>query len=191
MTADQGTAAAGDIIGPNGAPVIGVTGWKNSGKTTMVERLVAELTRRGYRVSTVKHAHHSFDVDHEGTDSFRHRAAGAVEVALVSGYRWALMHENREEEDEPGLAEFLPRLQPCDVVIVEGYKREDYPKLEVRRLEARKNDPLALTDPSVFAIASDHPVSETDKPVFTLDDINAITDFLISTFGIERHDGAQ
>ncbi|PLX39167.1 MAG: molybdopterin-guanine dinucleotide biosynthesis protein B [Hyphomicrobiales bacterium] len=179
------------IVGPNGVPVIGVTGWKNSGKTTMVVGIVGELTRRGYRVSTVKHAHHAFDVDHEGTDSYRHRGAGAGEVALVSGYRWVLMHENRENEEEPGLGDFLPRFAPCDVVIVEGYKRESYPKLEVRRLEASRNDPLALTDPTVFAIASDHAVDDTDKPVFSLDDIGAITDFIIETFGIKRHDAAH
>ncbi len=180
-----------DIVGPNGVPVLGVTGWKNSGKTAMVAGIVGELTQRGYRVSTVKHTHHAFDLDRKGTDSFRHRAAGAMEVALVSGTRWALMHENREGEGEPGLPDFLPRLEPCDVVIVEGYKREAYPKLEVRRIDASRNDPFALTDPTVFAIASDHPVDETDKPVFSLDDIPAITDFIIEKFGIKRNNGKR
>ena len=107
--------------------VFGITGWKNSGKTTLTERLVAEFTRRGFRVSTVKHAHHDFDIDREGADSYRHRLAGAAEVAIVSGRRWALMHELRGE-DEPKLDEILARLAPCDLVLVEGYKREATPR---------------------------------------------------------------
>ena len=107
--------------------VIGVAGFKNAGKTTLVEKLVAELTRRGYRVSTVKHAHHSFDIDHEGRDSFRHRKAGASEVAVVSRHRWAIIHESREEA-EPTLQEILAKLGPCDLVIVEGYKRDTHDK---------------------------------------------------------------
>ena len=107
--------------------VFGITGWKNSGKTTLTERLVAEFTRRGFRVSTVKHAHHDFDIDREGADSYRHRLAGAAEVAIVSGRRWALMHELRGE-DEPKLDEILARLAPCDLVLVEGYKREVAPQ---------------------------------------------------------------
>ena len=99
--------------------VFGITGWKNSGKTTLAERLVTELTSRGWRVSTIKHAHHAFDIDKEGTDSFRHRAAGASEVAIVAGSRWALMHELRGEE-EPSLDEIVARLAPCDIVLVEG-----------------------------------------------------------------------
>src|ERR1041385_8041137 len=96
--------------------VIGVAGFKNAGKTTLVERLVRELTMRGYRISTVKHAHHSFDIDHEGRDSFRHRRAGAGEVAVISGQRWALIHELREEP-EPSFASILAKLSPCDLVI--------------------------------------------------------------------------
>jgi len=170
------------IRGPMDTPVVGITGWKNSGKTTLVTRVVSELTHRGYSVSTVKHAHHAFDVDHPGTDSFRHREAGAIEVALVSGYRWVLMHENQPDEDEPGLGDFLPRMAPRDIIVVEGYKRENFPKIEVRRTAARKHDPLALTDPTVIAIAADHPVKDTDKPVFDLDDVTAITDFIVATF---------
>ena len=110
-------------------PVFGITGWKNSGKTTLVVRLVEEFTARGFRVSTVKHAHHAFDIDREGTDSHRHRVAGASEVALVSGRRWALMHELRDD-DEPALGEILARLSPCDLVLIEGYKREAHAKIE-------------------------------------------------------------
>ena len=184
------------ITGPNGTPVVGITGWKNSGKTTLVCRVVEELTARGYSVSTVKHAHHAFDVDHEGTDSYRHRQAGAIEVALVSGYRWVLMHENQDNEEEPGLAEFLPRMAPRDIIVVEGYKREAFPKIEVRRTEARKHDPLALTDPTVIAIASDHAVDDTDKPVFDIDAISQITDFIVERFGlrnieVQKDDAAQ
>jgi molybdopterin-guanine dinucleotide biosynthesis protein B len=161
-------------------PVFGVTGWKNSGKTTMVERLVAELTRRGRRVSTVKHAHHLVDVDHKGRDSFRHRGAGAVEVALVGGQRWALMHELRGAE-EPSLAEILGRLSPCDVVIVEGYKREAHPKLEVRRREAVRHDPLTAFDPTVVAVAADADQPGETVPVFGLDDIARIADLIEAT----------
>jgi molybdopterin-guanine dinucleotide biosynthesis protein B len=117
------------------SPVLGIAGWKNSGKTTLAIKLIAELTRRGNRVASVKHAHHDADVDHEGTDSFRHRAAGSVEVALVTSRRWAIMHELGEAA-EPTLTAMLARLSPSDIVIVEGYKREPIPKLEVRRLEA-------------------------------------------------------
>ena len=164
--------------------VFGVTGWKNSGKTTLVERLVSELTARGYSVSTVKHAHHQFDIDQEGTDSYRHRAAGATEVFLVSGYRWALMHELRGD-DELTLAETLSRLSPCDLVIIEGYKREDHPKIEARRSDSRRRDPLCADDPNILAIASDHPVSETHLPVFDLNDIALMANFIIGHCRLE------
>jgi len=164
--------------------VFGITGWKNSGKTTLVERLVAELTRRGWRVSTVKHAHHAFDIDKEGTDSFRHRAAGASEVAIVSGNRWALMHELRDER-EPSLDAILGRLAPCDLIVVEGYKREAHDKIEVRRLDARDRVPLSDGDPHIVAIAADHPVTESALPSFQLDNISAIADF------IETHTGLR
>ena len=163
--------------------VIGITGWKNSGKTTLTERLVAEFVRRGVRVSTVKHAHHDFDIDIEGTDSFRHRAAGASEVAIVSGRRWALMHELRGE-DEPSLEQVLARLAPCDLVLVEGYKREPHAKIEVRRLVTKDRAPLAPADPSIAAIAADHQVAESALPVFDLDDVPAIADFIARTTGL-------
>ena len=113
--------------------IIGVAGFKNAGKTTLVEKLVVDLTGRGFRVSTVKHAHHSFDIDHEGRDSFRHRKAGATEVAVVSSGRWAIIHELRDEA-EPSLDDILRKLEPCDLVIVEGYKRDGHDKIEVRNL---------------------------------------------------------
>lgn len=163
--------------------VFGITGWKNSGKTTLTERLVTELTRRGRVVSTVKHAHHAFDIDKEGTDSFRHRQAGASEVAIVSGNRWALMHELHDEA-EPPLDAILARLAPCDLVLVEGYKREAHLKIEVRRRDARDTAPLCDADPAIVAIAADGPVEHPTLPTFHLDDISAIADFVEATIGL-------
>lgn len=165
--------------------VFGITGWKNSGKTTLTEKLVSELTRRGWTVSTVKHAHHDFDIDKEGTDSFRHRAAGAMEVAIVSGRRWALMHELRGEA-EPSLGAILARLAPCDLVLVEGYKREPHRKIETRRLDAKDAAPLSASDSNIVAVAADHPVSGEAVPVFGIDDLDAIADFVEAVTGLSR-----
>lgn len=163
------------------ANVVGVAGWKNSGKTTLVTKLVGELRRRGYRVATVKHAHHDFDIDHEGTDSYRHRAAGASEVLLVSTRRWALIHELGQER-EPSLDEILKKLTPSDVVVVEGYKREPIPKIEVRRQDAAHTDPLAPEDPYVIGIATDYPFEAANRPVFGIDDVAGIADLILSHF---------
>jgi molybdopterin-guanine dinucleotide biosynthesis protein B len=157
--------------------VFGITGWKNSGKTTLTEKLVGELVRRGWRVSTVKHAHHDFDIDKPGADSFRHRQAGATEVAIVSGNRWALMHELRGE-NEPPLEGILSRLAPCDIVLVEGYKRESHSKIETRRLEAKDRTPLSADDPNIVAIAADFAVTDESLPVFDLGDVKSIVDFI-------------
>jgi len=165
--------------------IFGIVGWKNSGKTTMTERVVAELTRRGWKVSTIKHAHHGFDIDREGADSFRHRVAGAVEVAIVSGKRWALMHELRDA-DEPDLADILARLAPCDIVLVEGYKREAHPKLEMRRQGAKETVPMTPNDPRIVAIAADHAVVDSQVPVFHIDDVQAITDFIERETGLSK-----
>ena len=165
--------------------IFGIAGWKNSGKTGLAVRLVEELTRRGRRVSTVKHAHHAFDIDHEGTDSHRHRTAGATEVAIVSGKRWALMHELRDE-DEPDLEAILERLTPCDLVLVEGYKAQKHPKLEARRRAAKSHDALSDRDPTIVAIASDYPVEDTTLPVFDLDDTVAIADFIERYVGLSQ-----
>jgi molybdopterin-guanine dinucleotide biosynthesis protein B len=151
--------------------VFGVTGWKNAGKTTLVERLVAEFVHRGWRVSTIKHAHHDVDIDQPGRDSFRHRVAGASEVAVVGGRRYAIMRE----QAEPALAEVLARLAPADLVLIEGYKREPHPKIEVR---AGNVESLAAGDPAIVAIASDVQPSETHLPWFRRDDIAAIADFI-------------
>lgn len=165
--------------------VFGITGWKNSGKTTLTERLVRELTSRGWNVSTIKHAHHEFDIDKEGTDSFRHREAGAREVAVVSARRWALMHELREEQ-EPRLEDILARLAPCDLVLIEGYKREPHKKIEARRLKARDRTPLSRSDPNIVAVAADHPQAGEELPVFDLDDVDAVADFIEAAAGLRR-----
>lgn len=163
--------------------IFGITGWKNSGKTTLTEKLVAELVRRGWKVSTVKHAHHDFDIDKPGADSFRHRQAGATEVAIVSGNRWALMHELRGE-DEPPLESILSRLAPCDIVLVEGYKRESHRKIETRRLEAKDRTPLSAGDPNIVAIAGDFAITDKSLPVFDLDDVKSIVDFIERATGL-------
>ena len=162
--------------------ILGIAGWKNSGKTTLTEGLIAELTRRGLTVSAVKHAHHSFDVDHPGTDSFRHRAAGAREIAIVSQVRVAHIRE-LSGAPEPELEETLSHFAPCDLVLVEGYKRVAIPKIEVRRLESRSREPLAGTDPDIIAVAADHPVKDTGLPTFQLGDVTAIADFIIGWMG--------
>ena len=162
--------------------VIGVAGFKNAGKTTLVERLVLVLTSRGYRVSTVKHAHHSFDVDHEGRDSFRHRQAGATEVAVVSPNRWALLHELRGAP-EPKLGDVLARMSPCDLIIVEGYKRDPHPKIEVRNL-ALDHPKLAGSDGSIIALAASGPVEDAPVPVFSRNDVGALSDFIVRRLGL-------
>jgi molybdopterin-guanine dinucleotide biosynthesis protein B len=161
-------------------PVIAIAGWKNSGKTTLTVRLVEELTRRGWRIATVKHAHHDFQIDETETDSARHRRAGACEVAIVSGARWAIVHELREEP-EPSLAAVISRLSPADLIIAEGYKSEPIPKIEVRRRAQTSKEPLAEKDPLVIAIAADHAVDGGGLPVFRLDDVDAIADFIVES----------
>ena len=163
---------------PGAPPVIGVAGWKNSGKTTLVTRLITELTRRGLKVASVKHAHHNFQIDDAETDSARHRRAGAGQVAIVSPKRWALVRE-LGETPEPSLAEVLGRLDPCDLVIVEGYKAAPIPKIEVRRRAAARAEPLAERDPNVVAVAADHACDGAGRPVFALDDVAAIADFIV------------
>lgn len=159
----------------------GIVGWKNAGKTGLMERLVTEITGRGISVSTIKHAHHSFDVDHPGKDSYRHRVAGATEVLLASRNRFALMHELRGE-DEPVLSALLEKLAPVDLVLVEGYKRDSHPKVEAHRAETG-NPLIAPDDPTVHAVASDTAL-DLDRPVFDLDDTKAIADFILQEVGL-------
>jgi molybdopterin-guanine dinucleotide biosynthesis protein B len=169
-----------------GAPkVIGVAGWKNSGKTTLVTRLVTELTRRGFRVATVKHAHHNFQIDDAETDSARHRRAGAVQVAVVSPKRWAVVRELRDEP-EPSLETTIARLDPCDLVIVEGYKAAPIPKIETRRREGVRETLLADTDPNVIAVAADHACETAGRPVLALDDVAGIADLVVAAMALTR-----
>jgi len=159
--------------------VFGIVGWKNSGKTGLMERLVSEFTARGLRVSTVKHAHHSFDVDCPGKDSDRHRVAGAQQVLLSSANRWALMSELRGAP-EPPLAELLEKLSPVDLVLIEGYKRDSHLKVEAHRAET--GQPLiASDDASIRAVASDEPLPGLSVPVLDLDDTKGIADFIATT----------
>jgi molybdopterin-guanine dinucleotide biosynthesis protein B len=156
--------------------VIGMAGWSGSGKTTLVTKLIPVLAARGLTVSTIKHAHHAFQVDKPGKDSYEHRRAGAGEVLVSSAGRWVLMHENREEPEQ-GLAQLLRRLSPCDLVLVEGFKSERHPKLEVFRAAAGKT-PLHPEDPQIVAVASDRPFPDARIPVVALDDVAAIADLV-------------
>lgn len=165
---------------------IGVAGWSGAGKTTLIEQLIPWFTSRGLRVSVVKHAHHRFDIDTPGKDSWRHREAGASEVLITSTGRWALLHELRDEA-EPSLATQLGRLSPCDLVLVEGYRDADLPKLEVHRAVVGQRL-LATTDPAVVAVATDEPpeaiagladwLATGRGPRFSLDDVDGIGRFL-------------
>lgn len=161
--------------------IYGVTGWKNAGKTGLMERLVAEFCARGLTVSTLKHAHHSTEVDRPGTDSYRHREAGASEVLLASPNRVAIMQELRGAP-EPSFTELLARMRPVDLVLVEGFKREDHPKIEAYRTSAG-NPLIASGDSSIRAVASDIPL-DLDRPVFDLDDTRAIADFIAAELGL-------
>ncbi len=172
-------------------PVIGIAGWKNSGKTTLVVRLIEEFTRRGLDVASVKHAHHNFRIDEAQTDSARHRRAGARQVAVVSATRWALITE-LGGEPEPELAEVIDWLGPSDLVIVEGYKGASIPKIEVRRSSARSGEALADRDANVIAVAADHAADAHGLPVFSLDDVAGLADFILKAVDVRhgRADGA-
>jgi molybdopterin-guanine dinucleotide biosynthesis adapter protein len=158
--------------------VIGLAGWSGSGKTTLITKVIPVLIGRGLKVATIKHAHHDFDIDRPGKDSWLHREAGANEVLVASGRRWALVHELREEP-EPGLADLLAKLGPADLVIIEGFKRHLHPKLEVFRAAVGK-PPLHPEDDCIVAIASDGPVPGSPLPVLMLDDIDGIASMLMA-----------
>lgn len=157
--------------------VFGVVGWKDNGKTTLVVRLVEHLTAAGWRVSTIKHAHHEVDLDQPGKDTWRHREAGAQEVVLATARRWAVIHELRGAP-EPPLAALLERMTPVDLVLVEGFKRCPHLKLEVHRA-ARGTPLLAQGDPSIVAVASDAPLRDLALPRFDLDDVTGIATFIL------------
>ena len=156
--------------------LIGLAGWSGSGKTTLLAKLIPVLIARGRTVSTLKHAHHEFDIDKPGKDSHTHRLAGATEVLISSARRWALMHELRDEP-EPLLRDLLPRLTSVDLVIVEGYKSQSHPKLEVHRAAVCK--PLLYpNDPHIVAVASDTRPPDLKLPFAALDDVEAIADLV-------------
>ncbi|MEL7026775.1 MAG: molybdopterin-guanine dinucleotide biosynthesis protein B [Pseudomonadota bacterium] len=154
----------------------GIVGWKNSGKTGLMERLVTEFCDRGLSVSTIKHAHHAFDIDKPGKDSFRHRAAGATEVLLASDTRFAVMHELRGAP-EPTLEALLARLAPVDLVLIEGYKRDRHPKVETWR-EGCDVPLISEDDPTIRAIATDAALADASCPVLDLNDVRAVADFI-------------
>ena len=163
--------------------LFGIVGWKNSGKTTLVERLVSHFTKQGYKVSTIKHAHHSFDVDYEGTDSFRHRAAGASEVLLTSRNRWALIHELREEM-EPDFEYLLNKLGKVDLVLIEGFKNGQHQKLEAIRSE-NKSKPIFEGDKTIVGLATDNKINGNGLPVFNLNEVSEIANFILDQVGKE------
>jgi len=164
--------------------LLGIVGFKNAGKTTLTERLVSELTARRYRISTVKHAHHAFDIDQEGRDSWRHRQAGASEVAIVSANRWALVHELRGTP-EPTLHEIVAKLAPCDLVLTEGYKWEKHPKIEVRNVTLAHPE-LAGKDSTVIAIAANGVIENSPVPVFDRENVKSIADFIVARMDLAR-----
>src|SRR5262245_2847155 len=157
--------------------IIGLAGWSGSGKTTLITKVIPSLLARGCKVSTLKHAHHGFDLDQPGKDSFMHRAAGATEVVISSAKRFAILHELRGEP-EWDLPDLLNKLSPVDLVLVEGYKRDAFPKLEVHRT-ANGKQLLHPADPHIIAVASDAPLPQAKVPVVSLDDIESICDLLL------------
>lgn len=163
-------------------PMIGIAGWSNAGKTTLIEKLAAHFSAQGLRVATIKHTHHKFDIDKPDSDTARHRRAGAAETAIVSGSRVAVIEEI-DSRGEPALADVALRLKPADIIFVEGYKSASIPKIEVRRAAVAAERLLAASDPTVIAIAADYDVDGHGKPVVGLDDIPAIAAV------IEQHAG--
>jgi molybdopterin-guanine dinucleotide biosynthesis adapter protein len=167
--------------------VFGLAGWSGSGKTTLAIKLIPALVARGVKVSTIKHAHHSFDIDHPGKDSYEHRQAGATEVMVTSGERWALMRELRGAA-ELSIEDLVARMAPVDLVLVEGFKREPHDKLEVFRAALRR-PPLCHKDPRIVAIASDQPgsaaLAEVVLPRLDLNDVGEVADFILAHCELE------
>jgi molybdopterin-guanine dinucleotide biosynthesis protein B len=157
--------------------LIGLAGWSGSGKTTLMTKLIPALTARGLSVSTIKHAHHAFDIDQPGKDSWLHRQAGATEVLVASSNRFALIHELRGAP-EPSLDELVARLAPADIVLVEGFRHGAHPKIEICRPEAGKK-PLHPDDPNIVAVASPEPIAGLALPWLPLNDAGAIADFIL------------
>jgi molybdopterin-guanine dinucleotide biosynthesis adapter protein len=179
-----GTAKQSQTSKSSSPPVFGFAGYSGSGKTTLIERVIPLMVARGLRVSLIKHAHHSFDIDRPGKDSYRHREAGASEVLITSAQRWVLMHELRGEQ-EPSLSEQLPYLAPCDLILVEGYKREKIPKMEVHRSIVGK-PLLHPLDANIVALACDsvRPEGAKDLPLLNLNDPEQIAVFILQHCGL-------
>lgn len=172
--ADDGPGAG---LGRKATRIIGLAGWSGSGKTTVIKKVIPLIIAQGISVSTLKHAHHGFDLDQPGKDSFFHRTAGATEVIISSSKRWAILHELREEE-EWDLPDLVRKMSPVDLILVEGFKRDAFPKLEVHRAENAK--PLIQPiDPYIVAIASDVDLPDAQVPVIDLNDIVGIAELLL------------
>ena len=163
--------------------IIGFAGFSGSGKTTLLEKVIPLLKKHGLRIAVIKHAHHKFDIDKPGKDSFRHREAGAGEVMVVSGFRWALMHELLDEA-EPSLEELCKRLSPCDLVLVEGYKYSGIPKIEVHRSETA-HPHLYQDDANIIALASDK-YGEVALPQLDINNPQHVADFILNYFSLDK-----
>jgi len=164
--------------------IFGLAGWSGSGKTTLMVKLLPELVRRGIAVSTMKHAHHAFDVDQPGKDSYEHRRAGATEVLVSSSRRWALMHELRDQP-EAAVADLVRHMTPVDLLLIEGFKTHPHDKLEVHRPSVGK-PLLCREDPRVVAVASDAPIPGLDRTLIDLNDVKAIAAFIVAHCGLEE-----
>ncbi|MEQ1717151.1 MAG: molybdopterin-guanine dinucleotide biosynthesis protein B [Hyphomicrobium sp.] len=163
-------------------PMLGIAGWSNAGKTTLIEKLAEYFSQKGLRVATIKHTHHKFEIDKPESDTARHRRAGACETAIISGTRVAFIEEI-EDRGEPSLREIASRMKPADIIFVEGYKSADIPKIEVRRQAVAAERLLAATDSRVLAIAADYDIDGQGTPVLDLDDIPGIAALIETTFG--------
>ena len=162
--------------------VFGLAGWSGSGKTTLLVKLIPEFVERGFKVSTLKHAHHNFDIDKPGKDSFEHRQAGASEVMISASNRWALMHENKDDV-ESDLEQLLARMSPVDLLLVEGFKWHSHPKMEVYRSIVGK-PLLQENDTGIVAVATDEKLLNLTVPSFNLSDISLIADFILNKLKI-------
>ena len=164
--------------------IFGLIGWSGSGKTTLIRRLIPELISRGYRVSTMKHTHHNFDIDKPGKDSHEHRVAGANQVLITGTKRWALLNENRDQP-EPDVEELLDRMENVDLVLIEGFKNHSHAKLEVFRKSVGK-ELIAANDPSVFAVATDEELVTDAVVVLDLNDVKGVAQYIIDFCGLQR-----
>lgn len=164
--------------------IFGLVGWSGSGKTTLIRKLIPELIGRGFRISTMKHTHHNFDIDKPGKDSFEHRQAGATQVLITGKKRWALLNENRQAP-EPTIEELLERMDEVDLVLIEGFKSYPHAKIEVFRPSVGK-EMIAETDNSVVAIATDEELAEFGLPILDLNDISAVADFVITHCELQK-----